>query len=266
MKCCIIGVGKMGEALLKGLLSRAKKEEFFLTAYEISPQRRKEIEELYPVSMAKSLDEALEDTQVILLAVKPQQMGKLLEEMKDKTLGPLIVSVAAGIPISYIKDRVAKDARIVRVMPNTPALVGEGVLAYALGPGTTEEDRKLVEELLSPLGTVVEVPERLMDAVTALSGSGPAYVFLFLQALSDAGVRVGLPRDLANTLALKTMTGSLKLLEELQEHPAKMIEMVTSPGGTTIAALAVMERAGLRGIVMDAVAAAEARSRELGQG
>jgi len=265
MQCCLIGVGKMGEALLRGLLPRIKKGEIFFTGYEISSQRKKEVEAKYRISLAQTLEEALKEAQVILMAVKPHQMGELLERIKDKAPGRLMVSIAAGITISFIQARVGSEARIVRVMPNTPALVGEGVLAFTLGPNTTGEDRKSVEQLLAPLGTTVEVPEGLMDAVTALSGSGPAYVFLFLQALSDAGVKVGLPRELAHTLALKTMRGSLKLMEELQEHPAKMIEMVTSPGGTTIAALSVMERAGFRGIVMDAVAAAETRAKELGQ-
>ncbi len=266
MKCSIIGVGKMGEAILRGLLPQAKKGEIFITAYEASPRRKKEIEAKYQIPLAQSLEEALEDAQVILIAVKPQQMREVLEGIKDKTWNRLVISIAAGITTSFIQERVDPKTRIVRVMPNTPALVGEGALAYSLGPNTTPQDRQTVERLLAPLGTVVEVSEKLMDAVTALSGSGPAYVFLFLQALSDAGVRVGLPRDLAYTLALSTMKGSLKLIEELQGHPAQMIEMVTSPGGTTIAALAIMERAGFKGIVMDAVAAAHARSRELGQG
>ena len=266
MRCSLVGVGKMGEAILKGLLPSVKEGKISISGYEIFSKRRREIESKYALSLASTLEEALEEARVIIVAVKPQQMEELLREMGDRTSGRLLISVAAGITSSFIQARVAPGTRIVRVMPNTPALIGEGVLAYTLGPNTTQKDRETVETLLSPLGTVVEVPERLMDAVTALSGSGPAYVFLFLQSLIDAGVRVGIPRDLASTLALKTMTGSLKLLEELHEHPAKMIEMVTSPGGTTIAALAVLEKAGFRGMIMEAVAAAEARSRELGQG
>ncbi len=266
MKCSLIGVGRMGEAILKGLLPLVEEGKISITGYEISSKRKEEIEKKFPISLASSLEEALDQAQVVILAVKPQHMDGLLREVGPSLGNRLLISVAAGITTSFLKERVAPDTRIVRVMPNTPALIGEGALAYTMGPNTTGEDRERVETLLSPLGTVVEVEERLMDAVTALSGSGPAYVFLFLQALIDGGVRVGLPRDLAFTLALKTMTGSLKLLEALQEHPVKMLEMVTSPGGTTMAALAVMEREGFKGIVMDAVAAAEARGKELGQG
>ena len=266
MHCSLIGVGKMGEAILKGLLPSVKKGQITLTGYEISPERKREIEEKYRLPLAYTLEESITDAQVILIAVKPQQMKELLAQMGSKTSNRLLISIAAGIPSDFIQARVAPGTRIVRVMPNTPALIGEGALAYSLGPNTTEEDRETVRKLLTSLGTLVEVPEKLMDAVTALSGSGPAYVFLFLQALCDAGVKVGLPRDLAHTLALKTMTGSLKLIEELQEHPARMIEMVTSPGGTTIAALHTMERAGFKGIIMDSVEAAACRSQELAKG
>lgn len=266
MRCSLIGIGKMGEAILKGLLPSVKEGKISLTGYEISPERKIEIEEKYRFLLAPTLEDCIAESQVILVAVKPQQMGELLAQIGSNTSGKLLISVAAGIPGSIIQAQVAPGTRIVRVMPNTPALVGEGVLAYSLGPNTTQADRETVETLLAPLGAVIEVPEKLMDAVTALSGSGPAYVFLFLQALSDAGIGVGLPRDLAYILAIKTMTGSLKLIEELQEHPARMIEMVTSPGGTTIAALHTMERAGFRGIIMDAVKAAARRSEELGKG
>ncbi len=263
MKCGIIGLGKMGEAILKGLLPQVQEGEITLAGYEVSDQRRRELEGRYPLPLASSLQEVLKGTEVILIAVKPQQMDTLLTEMGDLVGGKLLLSIAAGIPSSFIQKRVSSHARIVRVMPNTPALVGEGALAYALGPNTGSNEREIVEKLLSPLGIVIEVAEDLMDAVTALSGSGPAYVFLFLQALSEAGVKVGLPRDLAHTLILQTVKGSLRLLEELKGHPALMMEMVTSPGGTTIAALHAMERAGIRGIIMDGVEAAAQRSKEL---
>ena len=263
MKCGIIGLGKMGEAILKGLLPQVQRGEITLAGYEVSDHRKRELKGMYPLTLASSLQEVLKETEVILIAVKPQQMDGLLAEMGDLVGGKLLLSIAAGISSSFIQKRVSSNARIVRVMPNTPALVGEGALAYALGPNTGFKEREIVERLLSPLGIVIEVSEDLMDAVTALSGSGPAYVFLFFQALSDAGVKVGLPRDLARTLVLQTVKGSLQLLEELKGHPALMMEMVTSPGGTTIAALHAMERAGIRGIIMDGVEAAVQRSKEL---
>jgi len=266
MKCSIIGLGKMGEAILKGLLPQVQKGEIALTGYEVSDQRKRELEGRYPLTLSSSLQEALEETEVILVAVKPQQIEGLLAEMGGLVEGRLLMSIAAGISSSFIQKRVSPNARIVRVMPNTPALVGEGALVCALGPNTGPKEREIVEKLLSPLGIVIEVAEGLMDAVTALSGSGPAYVFLFLQALSDAGVKVGLPRDLASALIIQTMKGSLRLLEELKGHPALMMEMVTSPGGTTIAALHAMERAGIRGIIMDGVEAAAKRSKELAKG
>ncbi len=263
MKCSIIGVGKMGEAILRGLLSLAEEGGISLTGYEVSPQRRGEISKKYHVQLASSLEDAIEESDAVIVAVKPQQMEALLNNMGPLVGGRLLISVAAGITSAFIHARVSPEARIVRVMPNTPALVREGALAYALGPNAQEEDRRWVEALLSPLGKVVEVEEGLMDAVTALSGSGPAYVYLFMQSLSDAGVRVGLPRELANLLVFQTVKGSLKLMEETGSHPAQLMEMVTSPGGTTIAALHAMERAGIRGIVMDGVRAAESRAREL---
>lgn len=261
--CGVIGIGKMGEALFSGLSSLAAEEEIRLTGYEISPVRKREIEEKYGLLLAGSLGEMLEQCQVLILAVKPQQMEELLEEIGKDTGGKLIVSIAAGVSTKFIEEKVAPSTRVVRVMPNAPALIREGTLAYCLGPNASFDDGETVKSLLASLGMVVEVPEELMDAVTALSGSGPAYVFLFTQALIDAGVRVGLSRDLASDLVLQTMKGSVELVRRMKGSPAAMIEWVTSPGGTTIAALHSMERAGIKGIIMDGVKAAWERSREL---
>lgn len=263
VRCGIVGVGKMGEALLKGLLKLQSQGEIEILGYEVSRERREEIEERYRMKLEDSLITLLRRCDALFLAVKPQQMGDLLDEMGRWTDGKLLISIAAGISLDTLRRGASSQTKVVRVMPNTPALLGEGAIAYALGPGCGPKEKALVERLLSPLGMVVEVKEALMNAITALSGSGPAYVFLMVEALTDAGVRVGIPRDLSLKLTLKTLDGSLKLMNAVGKHAAEMIDMVTSPGGTTIVALHQMEKAGFKGIVMDAVKAAEERAREL---
>jgi pyrroline-5-carboxylate reductase len=203
---------------------------------------------------------------VLLLAVKPQHVGGVLNQLKagfeDRHL---MVSIAAGVPLSTFGQALGSGRRLIRVMPNTPCLVGAGASAFALGGAANADDAGLVEELLSAVGIALEVPENLLDAVTGLSGSGPAYVYQIIEALSDGGVRAGLPRTIATKLAAQTVLGAAKMVLETGEHPGSLKDAVASPGGTTIAGLHALEAGGLRGVLMNAVLAATERSRELGQ-
>jgi pyrroline-5-carboxylate reductase len=201
---------------------------------------------------------------VVVLAVKPQNMAAVLEELRALVRGDqLVISVAAGVTIGSIAQGIGHKARVIRVMPNTPALVGEGASAYSAWPGVSADDEALVQAFLGSVGRVVRVPESLLDAVTGLSGSGPAFVYVMIEALSDGGVRVGLPRDVATLLAAQTVLGAAKMVCETGLHPGVLKDQVASPAGTTIAGLLALERAGVRGALMDAVEAAARRSAEL---
>jgi pyrroline-5-carboxylate reductase len=202
----------------------------------------------------------------LFLAVKPQQMadvlGQLAGRLNDRQL---VVSVAAGVPLATISKALGAGPRLVRVMPNTPCLIGQGASAYCLGPGTRADDGQLVGRLLESVGLAFQVEEKLLDAVTGLSGSGPAFVYLMIEALSDGGVRMGLPRDVALALAAQTVRGAAELVISSRQHPAVLKDQVASPGGTTIAGLQTLETGAVRGVLMAAVEAATRRSAELGK-
>jgi pyrroline-5-carboxylate reductase len=202
---------------------------------------------------------------VLVLAVKPQSMSALLAEIRPILRSPLIVSVAAGISIRQLQDGLGTDCRLVRVMPNTPCLVGASASAYTPSAEATPADIALVDRLMNAVGKAFRVSESLLDAVTGLSGSGPAYVYVIIEALADGGVRAGLPRDVAQTLAAQTVLGSAKMVLETGTHPAVLKDMVASPGGTTIVGLHALERGGLRAALIDAVEAAARRATELGK-
>jgi pyrroline-5-carboxylate reductase len=210
---------------------------------------------------------ALEGCEVILLCTKPHDIPAALAAASESSGGNplLVISIAAGITIAALEAAAAGSIRIIRAMPNTPALVGKGAAGYCLGTRATCEDAETARLLLGSVGLAVEVPERLMDAVTGLSGSGPAYIYLVIEALADGGVSVGLPRADAVRLAAQTVLGAAAMVLETGEHPAVLKDMVTSPGGTTIAGLAELERHGLRSALMDAVGAATRRASELGK-
>ncbi len=211
--------------------------------------------------------EVVAASDVLVIAIKPQTMTSLLDEIRPHvTAQHLIVSIAAGIPLKQIATGLGDHGRLVRVMPNTPCLVGASASGYSPGAGATAEDVALVDRLLNAVGKAFRVPEHLLDAVTGLSGSGPAFVYLMIEALSDGGVRVGLPREVATALAAQTVFGAAKMVLETATHPAALKDMVASPGGTTIAGLHALERAGVRGALMDAVEAATRRATELGRG
>jgi pyrroline-5-carboxylate reductase len=204
---------------------------------------------------------------LLVLAVKPQTMNAVLAEVRDLVIdrNPLVVSIAAGISLSQLHDALSSASRIVRVMPNTPCLVGASASAFSAGPRATAEDIALVQGLLDTVGRAFQLPEHLLDAVTGLSASGPAFVYLVIEALSDGGVRAGLPRDVATDLAAQTVLGSAKMVLETRMHPGALKDMVASPAGTTIAGLHELERAAVRGAFISAVEAAAKRAAELGK-
>ena len=207
----------------------------------------------------------LADCDVVLLCTKPQDVVPALRQLGEVSAGRgmLVISIAAGITLAALEEWVPANIRVIRAMPNTPALVGEGAAAFCLGGRATREDASCATRLLGKVGLALEVPERLMDAVTGLSGSGPAYVYLMIEALADGGVRCGLARNQALQLAAQTVLGGARMVLETGEHPARLKDMVTSPGGTTIAGLAEMEKSGVRSALIEAVTAATQRAREL---
>jgi pyrroline-5-carboxylate reductase len=265
-KLVFLGTGNMAEALLKGLLREGTAEPEEIVCAEPRAERRAEIADRYAVEVTADNKAAATLADLIILSVKPQVMDALLAEIAPVLDGrKLLVSIAAGVPIAAIARRLPPGTRIVRTMPNTPALVGAGATALSRGPGASEEDMTVARALFEAVGSVVEVDEPLLDAVTGLSGSGPAFVFLAIEALADGGVKAGLPRAAALSLAAQTVLGSAKLLLETGRHPGELKDQVTSPAGTTIAGVLALEARGFRAALMEAVEAAARRSRELGE-
>jgi pyrroline-5-carboxylate reductase len=263
-----LGAGKMATALAQGWLRAGLVRADRLRAGDPLAEARAAFAQATSGQGLANNRAVVADSDLIILAVKPQHMADTLAEIAPSVQAgnPLVVSIAAGVPLQTIADRLgAGDARLVRVMPNTPCLVGASASAYAAGAGATAEDIRLVDRLFNAVGRAFAVPEKLLDAVTGLSGSGPAFVFVIIEALSDGGVRMGLPRDLATVLAAQTVLGSAKLLLETGLHPGALKDMVASPAGTTIAGLHALERGGLRAALIDAVEAASQRSAELGR-
>jgi pyrroline-5-carboxylate reductase len=264
IKLGFIGVGNMGGAIIRGLVGGGRVAPENLIYYDPDPGRQAQMAGL---GVEAALDNAeVMHSPVVVLGVKPQIMPSVLAGVKEFARPwHLIISIAAGVPLKILEETFP-ESRVIRVMPNTPTLVSAGMAALAPGSRTTPDDLALALELFQAVGQAVVVEERLMDAVTGLSGSGPAFVAIFIEALADGGVKVGLPRPLAHTMAVQTVLGTAKLCLEEDLHPAKLKDMVTSPGGTTIAGLHALESGGFRGLIMDAVTAAAARSKELGEG
>jgi pyrroline-5-carboxylate reductase len=261
-----LGGGNLAEALVKGLLRAGVAAPQEILCTDRRAERGPELTQRYGVRFSKNNLEAAREAGIVVLSVKPQVMDKLLEEIAPALdAGKLVISIAAGVPIAAIERKVGHGVRIVRTMPNTPALVGAGATALSPGEHATEEDLQQAKALFEAVGRAVIVDEPLLDAVTGLSGSGPAYIFLVIEALADGGVKAGLARQQAQELAAQTVLGSAKLLIETGEHPGRLKDQVTSPGGTAIAGLHTLEAGGLRTTLMDAVEAATRRSRELGR-
>jgi pyrroline-5-carboxylate reductase len=259
-----LGTGNMASAILKGLVRAGVPRERILATTR-REEKKAQLEAEHQVRVTLDNVAAARESEVIVLAVKPQVLDKVLKEIApaiDRT--KLVVSVAAGVPIAAIERRLGAGARIVRAMPNTPCLVGLGATALSAGEHATQADLELASALFRSVGITTVVDEYLLDAVTGLSGSGPAYIFLIVEALSDAGVKVGLSRHVALSLAIQTVLGSAKLLQETGAHPGQLKDQVTSPGGTAIAGLHTLEAGGLRTTLIDAVEAATRRAKQLG--
>jgi len=259
----ILGAGKIGEAMLSGMLSAGRPAGSLLFT-ERYPERAVELEQRYGV---RSVDvpTAAQEADVLIVAVKPQDIEPLLDDLRPAiTPGTLVVSLCAGLPTALYERRLPDRTPVVRVMPNTPMLVGEAMSAISPGSHATSEHLKLVEDLLSSVGKVVRVPEAQQDAVTALSGSGPAYFFFLVEAMIDAGILLGLPRNVSTELIIQSAVGAARMLRDSGEHPVALREAVTSPGGTTIAAIRELENHGVRAALLAAIEAAAIRSAELG--
>lgn len=265
LKLGLIGCGKMGGALLRGVVAARKKETIEVAlsdkvegvADALGKQIKCKTTTGTPAQVAGS-------SEAIILAVKPQDMKALCKSLARVPGERLYISIAAGISISNLEDWLGKKQRLIRTMPNTPALVGSGAAAFARGSGVTDADAKLATDILTSAGIAVEVSEKLLDAVTGLSGSGPAYAYTFIESLSDAGVLMGLPRAAALQLAAQTVAGAAKMVMKTGKHPAALRDEVTSPGGTTIAGLEQLEAHGFRHAILQAVRSATKRSKELG--
>jgi pyrroline-5-carboxylate reductase len=266
-RIAFIGAGNIGEALIKGLLAAAAVRPEQLMATDIRRDRLEVIRTVHQIEILTDNRIAATKAQILVLAVKPQVVHQVLEGLRGAVAEDhLLLSVAAGIRTASIESVFAQPTRVVRVMPNTPVLVGAGASAITAGRHATEYDLDLARRIFESVGCVVRIDEKLMDAVTGLSGSGPAYIFVLIEALADAGVRVGLPRDVATLLAAQTVMGAARMVLDTGEDPARLKDMVASPGGTTVAGLHVLEQAGLRGAIMAAVEAATRRAEELGRG
>lgn len=261
-----IGAGNMAEALIRGLLKGGHVDASKVAASGPRSERMEELREKFGIFTTTDNREVVARSGVLVLAVKPQIMRRVLTEIADTLRDDvLVISIAAGVPIATIEARLRREVRIIRAMPNTPALVDAGATAIARGVHATSDDVTLATRIFDAVGITVVLEEIHLDAVTGLSGSGPAYIFLILEALSDAGVKVGLSRRNAQQLAAQTVLGSAKLLLETNYHPGLLKDMVTSPGGTAIAGLHTLEAGGLRTTLMNAVEVATNRSKELGK-
>ncbi|GAA1940709.1 pyrroline-5-carboxylate reductase [Nocardioides hwasunensis] len=265
MSTAIIGAGVMGEALLSGLVRAGRRVDQLMVG-EKRAERAQELEERYGVSVLSNR-EAAAKADTVALVVKPQDMDEVLGEIApDLRAGQLVVSLAAGITTAFIEARVPEGVAVVRVMPNTPALVDEGMAAISPGSHCAEEHLAEVESLMASTGKVLRIPEKQMDAVTAISGSGPAYIFFVVESMVEAGVHLGLPRSTSTDLVVQTLIGSAAMLRETGDHPVVLREQVTSPGGTTASALRELEIHRVRAAFLAAMEAARNRSRELAEG
>jgi len=260
-----VGAGQMATALGQGLVRAGLASPDRLLASDPAPEARERFARATGARAVADNLEVANAAEVLFLAVKPQQIAQVLGELAGRIAGDrLVVSIAAGVRLGLLAERLGPGVRLVRVMPNTPCLVGHGACGYCLGPNATPEDGQLVERILGAVGVAYRVEEKLLDAVTGLSGSGPAFVYVMIEALSDGGVRMGLPRDVATALAAQTLRGGAEMVLATGEHPGVLKDRVASPGGTTIAGLAALEAGGLRAALMAAVEAATRRAVELG--
>ncbi len=260
----VIGSGAMGEALIAGILAGGSYEADAIFSSDPLAARAEKIGKEYGVRTGTDNVLAVSFANVVILAVKPGMIGAVLAEVRNcMTENTLVISVAAGVAIVQLAESLPAGAKIIRVMPNMPALVREGMSVLVRGPGISDFDLQIAQDIFRTVGKTLVVEEHMIDAVTGVSGSGPAYVLLLIEALADGGVRMGLPRDIALTLATQTVRGAAQLQCQTGEHPARLKDRITSPGGTTIAGLHVLEKGGFRGLVSAAVEMATKRAVEL---
>jgi pyrroline-5-carboxylate reductase len=266
-RIAVLGAGKIGEALISGLLSSGWREPRDIVATGRRPERLDELKKRYRLRTTLSNAEAASGAALVVIAVKPQDLDVLLEEISG-VLSPeqTVLTIAAAIPTAAVERSLGPGVPVVRAMPNTPSVVHEGIAGLCAGAHASEEHLQLAEEALRHLGAVVRVPERSMDAITAVSGSGPAYFALLAEAMIEAGILLGLAREISTQLVVQTMLGTAKQLRDQRMHPVELREAVTSPGGTTIAAIRELETAGVRAAFLNAIQAAMVRSRELAAG
>ena len=262
---CFIGGGAMAESIIRGILNAELVMPSQIMVNDISSERLAYLSSSFSIATTLDSQEIVKQADILFLTVKPQVISDVIDTIAPiVTKTTIVVSVAAGVPIAMLQSKMS-GVPIIRVMPNTPVAVGEGMSAMALGKYATKVVSDPVAEVFASVGRVVTVSEESMDAVTGLSGSGPAYAFVVIDALADAGVRVGLSRQTSILLAAQTLLGAAKMVLETNEHPAKLRDMVTSPGGTAIAGVHALEQKGVRATIIDAVVAATKRSREMGK-
>lgn len=263
----VLGAGKMGEALVAGLLGSGWRQPGDIVVTARRQERLSELKDLYGVEATLNNAEAVAGAEIIVLAVKPQDIEGLLTDISEHVgAEQVVLSFVAAIPTAFIESRIEAPAPVVRAMPNTPSIVHEGMAGIAPGAHAAEEHLTLAKEVLEHVGRVVTVPESSLDAVTAISGSGPAYFALLAEAMIEAGILLGMSREISTELVVQTMLGSAKLLRDEKMHPVELREMVTSPGGTTIRAIRVLEQSGVRAAFLNAIQAAMERSQELAGG
>jgi pyrroline-5-carboxylate reductase len=266
VRFAFIGGGNMAEALIKGLLSGLGVTPQQIMATDVVPERRTYMQTTYGITASADNKHAVQESTVVVLAVKPQIMPMILEEIAPVVNSEkLVISIAAGITLQTLQRALGDSRRVVRVMPNTPALVLAGAAGISPGKAATPQDVALVEQIFNAVGRAMVVSDEMMDVVTGLSGSGPAFIFALIEGLSDGGVLMGLARQTATLLAAQTVLGAAKMVLETGKHPGELKDMVTSPAGTTIAGMHALESGGLRGLMMEAVRRATERSEALGR-
>lgn len=265
VKVGFIGAGNMGGAIIKGL-SEQKPGVYDIFAYDINNTITDRLSRQYPISVTGSASDLVKECEVVIAAVKPQYMEGVLRECSGSlTSSTIFVTVAAGLPISFYIKILGENRKIVRTMPNTPALVGEGMTVVSFGSHVNEQERKSVKEIFSCVGMVEEMDESLMSEVIALTGSSPAYVYILMEAMADAAVQSGIPRSLSYRMAAQAVMGSARMVLETGKHPAELKDMVCSPAGTTIEAVAALERKGFRDAIITAMGECTKRAREIGR-
>ena len=259
----VIGAGNMGEAIVRGFYTNGVASGVTTAIFDPDTEKCRALEKSLSIRTAPSLEALIEQSDILLIAIKPNVCSHVFSEQFDRFSGKAVISIAAGWGGERLKKALPADTRILCVMPNTPAMVSEGMIVFETGDTLTQDERAFAETLFGSVGDVISVEPKLMDAVTAVSGSGPAYVYLFIEALADGGVKAGLPRPVALKLAAQTVKGAAMMVSETGVHPGELKDRVCSPGGTTIEAVAVLEQQGFRGAVISAVDACREKSERM---